>query len=160
MSDFDCGTIRELIPDFVGSRLPADDLEIVEAHVLTCADCRAELELAQMILAGRPAAPSGLLDRITRAVELDRVDRRAPTRTWWGISAAAVAALALGIGITSKPASQGSEVPGYAYEVDEGEIWVSGDGLLAGAPLFDGLSDDALAQLLDELSTGQTGGSA
>jgi hypothetical protein len=44
--------------------------------------------------------------------------------------------------------------------LNEGEIWVSDDGLLAGAPLFDGLSDDALLQLLDELSVESTGGSA
>ena len=52
------------------------------------------------------------------------------------------------------------EVPGYAYEVEEGDIWASDDGLMAGAPLFDELSDEALLQLLDELALGSAGGSA
>ena len=43
---------------------------------------------------------------------------------------------------------------------DEGEVWASDDGLVAGAPLFDGLSDDALQELLNELSSGSLGGSA
>ncbi len=160
MSDIDCGAIRELIPDFVSSRLGEDELELVEAHVPTCGECRAELELAQMILASRPVAPADLLSRITRAVARERAAQRTPPRTWWGVSAAAIAALALGIGITSKPEPQASDVPGYAYEADEGEIWVSDDGLLAGAPLFDSLSDAQLQELLDELTAGSVGGSA
>jgi hypothetical protein len=37
---------------------------------------------------------------------------------------------------------------------------MSDDGLLAGAPLFDGLSDEALVALLDELSLEGPGGAA
>jgi hypothetical protein len=157
MSDFACGTIRELIPDFVASRLGAEDLEAVEGHVTECGDCRAELELAQMILASRPRVPAGLLDRVTRAVA---ANRRAVSRPWWGISAAAVAALALGIGMPSERAQAPLDVPGFAYEAEEGQVWMSDDGLLAGAPLFDGLSDEALVALLDELSLEGPGGAA
>jgi len=157
-----CGSVRELIPDFVGSRLAGDDLAEVERHVLECADCAAELELAHAIFATRPSVPAGLLERLTTTVTtVKKVRPLQPTRTWWSVAAAAVAALALGIGISSDPASQAPvDVPGYAYEVEEGDIWVSDDGLLAGAPLFDDLSDDALLELLDELSIGSAGGSA
>ena len=41
---------------------------------------------------------------------------------------------------------------------DEG-VWLSDDGLLAGAPALDGLSDEALLQLLEELVGGSAGGS-
>jgi anti-sigma factor RsiW len=157
MNDVACGTIRELIPDFVGGRLSDEELGVVERHVAECGDCLAELELAQMILASRAPVPDGLIDRITRAVA---TSRRAPSRAWWGLSAAAVAALALGIGITSERGEVPVDVPGFAYEVDEGDVWLSDDGLVAGAPLFEGLSDEALVQLLDELSPGAPGGAA
>lgn len=158
MSDLQCGTARELIPDFVGSRLASDDVAAAEEHLTSCAECRAELELAQLLFASRADVPSGLAERVVAAVRTDRVGSRRP---WWGITAAAVAALALGIGIASEPSSQlDLEVPGYAYEVEEGALWLSDDGLLAGAPSLDALSDEALEQLLDELLVGAAGGAA
>ena len=158
MNETECGTVRELIPDFVGSRLAAEGVERVEGHVRACAECLAELELAQVLLASRASVPEELLERIMRN---SVTERSAPARTWWGVSAAAIAALALGIGITSDPAQEAPvEVPGFAYEAEEGEIWSSDDGLLAGAPALDELSDEALLQLLDELTVGSTGGSA
>ncbi len=160
MSDAQCGTIRELIPDFVGSRLGDEELEVVERHVTECAECRAELELAQVILASRPVVPPELVERVTRAVV---ADRRSPSHPWWGVSAAAIAALALGIGIVSDRGTieVSVDVPGFAYEMYEGDLWLSDDdGLLAGAPSIYGLSDEELVQLLDELSIGASGGAA
>lgn len=157
-NETECGRIRELIPDRVNGALTAVERAQLDAHVRVCAECRSELELAGVLFASRPAVPSALLGRIERAA---RADRRTPAHTWWGVSAAAIAALALGIGITSNEApEQGAEVPGYAYEAEEGEIWVSDDGLVAGAPAIEELSDEALLQLLDELSTGNGGGGA
>ena len=157
-NETECGWVRESIPDFVGATLPSDERGRVERHIVACAECRAELELVQVLRASRPAVPEGLLDRIHRAAV---VDRRAPTRTWWGVSAAAIAALALGIGITSDSALEAHvDVPGFAHEAEEGEIWLSDDGLLAGAPALEDLSDEALLELLDELSAGSGGGAA
>ena len=158
MNDIDCAAARELIPDFVASRLASEEADQVERHVQTCADCLAELELAQILFASRASVPEALLERILRnSVTV----RAAPARTWWGVSAAAVAALALGIGITADPAPETpAEVPGFATETEEGEVWLSDDGLLAGAPALDDLSDEALLQLLDELTVGPSGGAA
>jgi hypothetical protein len=154
----ECGDVREMIPDVVGAAASAEGRERFDAQVRQCPDCRAELELARIIYSSRAAAPHALLERIQHAA---REDRRAPARTWWGVSAAAIAALALGIAITSDPAPGASgDVPGYASEAEEGEIWLSDDGLLAGAPALGDLSDEALLQLLDELSTGLGGGTA
>ena len=153
----ECGHVRELIPDAVVGVLGAT--ADVEAHAATCAECSAEFELARVLYATRPTVPTGLLERIERTAA---AERRSPPRThaWWGISAAAIAALALGIGITSDQSTDlTTEVP-VAYEAAEGEIWVSDDGLLAGAPALDDLSDEALLQLLDELTTGAGGGAA
>lgn len=157
MNEFACASIRELIPDFVGSRLPAEELHAVDTHVTECGTCRAELELAQTVLASRPPVPAGLAERVTRAV---LADRRAGSRPWWGLTAAAVAALALGLGMSSERPQTAVEVPGFAREVDEEAGWLSDDGLVAGAPMFDGLSDEALTALLDELTLAQSGGAA
>jgi anti-sigma factor RsiW len=152
----DCGDVRELIPDLVAGRLPADQAARVQSHMATCADCRAELDLVRLLHATRADVPADLLDRITRA----SIARR-PARTWWGISAAAIAALALGIGIVSDDASApGAEPSVFVREAEEGEIWLSDDGLVAGAPALDELSDEALLELLDELTNVSTGGGA
>lgn len=153
-----CGRMRELIPDFVAGRLSADDADAVDGHVAICGECRAEVELARLVHASRPRVPEGLLERVLESVA---ARREQPSRAWWGISAAAVAALALGIGMSSHGGTAAPvDVPGYAYETEEGEVWVSDDGLLAGAPSFDDLTDDALLQLLDELTGASAGGSA
>ncbi len=156
----ECGTVRELIPGFVGGALSPADRMVVQRHVAACADCRSELDLVQLLYSSRGSAPAGLLARVERAAAADRmVPRR--THTWWGVSAAAIAALALGIGITSNRApTSTTEVPAYVYEAAEGEIWMSDDGLVAGAPSFDDLSDEALLEFLDDLTVGTGGGAA
>jgi hypothetical protein len=158
MIETECGWVRDSIPDFARSMLPFEGAARVERHVAVCSECRSELELVQVLLASRPSVPAGLLHRIERGAV---ADRRAPTRTWWGVSAAAIAALALdiGIGSDSAPTTTG-DVPGFAYEAEEGDIWLSDDGLLAGAPALGDLSDEALLELLDELTTGSGGGAA
>ena len=120
-----------------------------------CADCRAELDLVRLLYASRAEVPEGLLERLTRETMAGR-----PARAWWGISAAAIAALALGIGIGSHDPAPAAEVPGFAREAEAGEIWLSDDGLVAGAPALDDLSDDALLQLLDDLTNSSAGGTA
>jgi anti-sigma factor RsiW len=143
-----------MIPELVGGRLSAAETSRVQGHVATCSDCRAELDLVRLLFSTRADVPAGLLERIRQASATRR-----PARTWWGISAAAIAALALGIGIVSSDASApGTEVPAFVREAEEGEIWVSDDGLVAGAPALDDLSDEALQQLLDELTNVSTGG--
>ncbi|MDG2283007.1 MAG: hypothetical protein P8L45_07780 [Longimicrobiales bacterium] len=150
MSQTDCGTIRECLPDFAAGRLDDDAGNAVTAHLPTCAECRAELELIQMLLAAPPMVPAALEDQLTTAV---RTSRQPTGRPWWGISAAAVAALALGIGVsTDRPEAIDGPVPDFASETGEGELWPSDDGLLAGEPSLDGLSDEALIELLEELT--------
>lgn len=158
MTELDCGAVRELIPDLVRGGLSPGQGTAVREHVASCAECRAELALARGLFSTRAEVPVALADRVIEAVH---ADRPGSTRPWWGVSAAAIAALALGIGIVSQPSSVDTvEVPGYAYEVDEGVLWSSEDGLLAGAPLLDDLTDEALEQLLDELTLGSSGGAA
>lgn len=157
MTQMHCGDVQEAMPDFAAGRLPADGLRAVEAHLDGCADCAEELEIVRLLMAGTATAPEGLADRIV--VALERRPRRA-TRPWWGLSAAAVAALAIGIGVTSEQGALGVAAGlDLASELEEGELWVSDDGLLAGAPELEGLSDEALLELLDQLMSETGGGS-
>ena len=158
MKETQCGSIREHISASGGNRLTADEVASVEAHVAECDECRAEFELVRVIFGSRAIVPTGLAERVARAVSHDT---RTPQRAWWGLTAAAVAALALGVGITSEPSISGDfDVPDFAYEIEDGDLWFSDDGLIAGAPVLDGLSVEVLLELLDELSVGSAGGSA
>ncbi len=158
MSYENCAIVRELIPEFVISRLGEDDLDLVECHISGCASCRGELELVQMIFASRPEVPATLTEVVTPAI-IDGL--KLPSHTWQVLSAAAIAALALGIGIAlDPPTNVAIDVPGFAYGIEEGDVWLTDDALVAGAPSFADLSDEALAELSDELSAGTPGGTA
>ena len=153
-----CVGVRELLPDFVAERLDKVDRETIATHIAACAMCQEELELVRLLFAARATVPQGLDDRV-----LDAVTRppRPAHRPWWGLSAAAVAAIALGVGISSDPGvSTAPSDSDFATEFEEGEFWVSDDGMLAGAPSLDALSDEALMELLEELAAETPGGAA
>jgi hypothetical protein len=154
-----CAATRELLPDRAADRLDGPTRARVDQHVATCVECRSELELVDLLLATRIVPPAGLDQAVMGAL----ARRRRPVRRpWWGLSAAAVAAVALGIGITSESRDVGdvSAPSELATEFEEGEFWMSDDGLLAGAPSLDALSDDALGELLEELVAERPGGGA
>ena len=148
MNPKDCGTVRELIPDVARMGAVAENLRRVELHAATCEECRAELDLVRMLHATRPEPRLDLVHRIERRL---RLDRQALQRPWWGLTAAAVAALALGIGFSSGP---GGEIvaPAFALEAEDGLSLDTEDGLIAGGIVFDELSDDALGRLLEALA--------
>jgi len=159
MSSNDCATIREMIPDVAAGRADAAARGVVDSHTAACDECAAELRLARGLAETIPVAPVDLSARVLDAV---RNGRRPARRGWWGLSAAAVAALALGIGITSGPVENGTSAGSgeIAIESEEEELWLSEDGILAGAPVLETLSDEALAELLDELTPSTQGGQA
>lgn len=155
MSQTECGAVREMIPDVGAARADEAARVLVESHAAGCFECAEELALTRTLFAARPEIPVDISQAVVSRV------RRAPrtvSRPWWGISAAAVAALALGIGITSGPGPDAGLDGIVVVEAeDEDELWLSDDGVLAGAPVWETLSDEALAELLDELSALQGG---
>lgn len=154
----DCATIREMIPDVAAGRLAGEAVGVLEAHVVACGDCRAELELARALYESRPRVSVDMSGRVLTAL---RRRRRVDHRPTWGLAAAAVAALALGIGISSGPGVTDSSLTDeMSTDVAEEGLWLSDDGMLAGAPMIETLSDEALAELLEELTGPSTGGQA
>ena len=154
-----CADVRELLPDYAAGRLEEAAAARIERHVGACDECREELDLVGMLLSTRVAPPVGLDDRIVSSIGRRRMVAHRP---WWGLSAAAVAAVALGIGISSGPTGTTDplQIEPVATEFEEGDFWVSDDGLLAGAPALEDLSDEALEQLLEELAAETPGGAA
>jgi anti-sigma factor RsiW len=152
MSDMGCEGAREMLPEYVVGGLSQTTRRELEAHLSTCLECREEAELVTLLSGSRPEAPAALAGRIHAALERQR---RVVLRPWWGVAAAAVAAVALGIGVTSRQEGGTLAVPAYVAGVDEDEMWLTDDGLIAGAPALDGLSEDDLEQLLAEMSGGQ-----
>lgn len=159
MNTAHCETVRDRIPDFVRGCLREADAALVRAHLEECVDCRMETELVGSLRAARPVEPEGLSRRIEEAV---RRDRHTQWRPWWGLAAASVAAVALGIGVLSKtsPTEEPGDVPAYVASAEEVSLWPADDGLIAGGPALEALSDEALQTLLDELEPKAPGGAA
>lgn len=151
-----CDTIREWLPDHAGGRLDAVRAASLADHLDACDTCAREARLASLLYSARPAPPAGLSGRIQLAVR----ERPQPSfRPWWGLAAAAVAAVALGIGIAvPRSGAPDAGLPAFAAAAEESDFWLSDDGLIAGAPTFEDLSDEALVALLEELEGGGGGG--
>ncbi|MEQ8331422.1 MAG: hypothetical protein RH859_13265 [Longimicrobiales bacterium] len=147
-----CERVRERLSE---QAVPLDADE--EAHLQACQDCAAEAELIRLLRGSRPEVPAELVGRIESALARERTSRGG-RRPWWGLAAAAVAAVALGLGVPG--GDRTGDVPAYAAEEATLELWPSDDGEIAGLPALDALSDDALAVLLDELGPSGPGGAA
>jgi anti-sigma factor RsiW len=171
MSAEDCDRIREVLPEWILGTLGPESGSDVTRHLATCPDCSREEEVLRRLLSVRPSPPEGLAARIQArlkeemaldpepdstpapgdVIPLFRRHRWAPT---WALSAAAVVILSLGIGIVWN----GAEIPEVgqgssqaATEEPAPEAWLWDDGMVAGAPVYDGLTDDQLETLIEEL---------
>jgi anti-sigma factor RsiW len=146
---------RERIPDLVAGRSSQDEAAQLAGHLSACAECAAEAELVTLLYEARSEPPEGLASRIQGAARMSGFRGGAGARPWWGLAAAAVAALALGIGVVSERGTGlGPEIPAYVAAAEDVGLWASDDGLIAGAPALENLSEEALLTLLEEMSTG------
>jgi anti-sigma factor RsiW len=102
----DCEACRRLLPAYGDNELSVESALEVERHIRACLQCRAVLERQRRFsqtlgrLYPRAALPSGLEDRIRRAV------RAAPGARFWlnGLALAASLLLALGVAwLLSRP---------------------------------------------------------
>ena len=96
----DCPNVefRDRLPDLVHERLERHERALVLAHVASCEDCRAELELLRSMRVVLAAGPRIDVSRIVASLPapMSVVSRRASTRsrlTDWRVAAAAVVVL-------------------------------------------------------------------
>jgi hypothetical protein len=163
--------MRDLLPDWIVGTHPPEIAGAVGEHLLTCSGCQAEEKVLRTLLASRPEPPTGLEERIKASVRKDRstgtqvegeapepkvipLFRRYPRTPAWALSAAAVVILSLGIGVIWN----GKDLPDVeqgpvqvAAEEPLPEAWLWDDGMVAGAPVYDGLTDEELEALIQEL---------
>jgi len=153
-----CEWIRELIPDYAAGRLTDDEIALADLHFADCNECRDELDLVHLVFSSRAMEPEGLAIKINAAVHSRRVTGH---RQWWGAAAAAVALLAIGLNMILDRSGPGDlPLAESEFEIESENLWLTDDALIAGAPMLGGLSDEALTQLLEELTVGTSGGAA
>lgn len=165
-----CEQVRDLLPDWIlGSVDPAQE-RLVSEHLSSCRECGKEEGVLRALLAHRPEPPLGLEERLrarvreavgspaseaenNRDAAIVPFRRRPRWASTWVLSAAAVLVLSLAIGLLWN----GENGPGMedtlqvASEEPLPEAWLWDDGMVAGAPVLDGLTDEQLEALIEEL---------
>lgn len=97
MSDCTNVEIRELLPEYLHQELDAAARARVEAHLVTCAECAAELTLLRSVREAYALAPAISTAAIVRALPPARlVQPRAAARMTWLRIAAVVSFISVG----------------------------------------------------------------
>jgi hypothetical protein len=144
-----CATVKDLLPEFVRGELGDERRRWVVEHVTICADCQEEVELLQRIGSDTVRVPAGLAYDIKDALAREQASARRSVR-WRVPAAAAAVALALGTAVVWERARSLPEVGPLGRE-PFAVVWPSDDADVAGAPILEGLSDDDLMLLFEEL---------
>lgn len=157
---------REALPDVAAGRADDQVRARVLAHVAGCAACAGELRLLEALYAGRPALSEERAERIARVLLTGASPAgvspvvgpdggRFRRRRWlptWTLAAAAMAGLALGTPLLVERMGSGEQAADAGGDLDvTGNVWLSEDPMVAGGPVFESLTDDQLAQLLEEM---------
>ena len=148
-----CATLKDLLPEFVRGELGDERRRWVVEHVTVCADCQEEVELLQRIRSDTVRVLAGLAYDIKDALARDHASARRSVRRsvrWRVPAAAAAVALALGTAVVWERARSLPEVGPLGRE-PFAVVWPSDDADVAGAPILEGLSDDDLMLLFEEL---------
>ena len=146
-----CAEIRDLLP-LSGSGFQGDsDRSDIEAHLQNCADCRAEAQFVGWLGEFRPEPPTSILRGVLDGAAGREWVRRPRWRSLsWSLSAAAVAILALGVGMFWSPAPAADPLWTLALE-PEPTTWYGDEWIVAGGLVPEALSDDMLRSLLQEM---------
>lgn len=142
-----CDRVKDLLAPWVREELSAADRRFVEEHVDGCEECSAEASLVRALHAGVPNMPDDLTARVTASIATTPLRRR----VWMGpqLAAAAIVVLALGTAVLWRQLP--GEGNGVLAEEPLALTWPTDDGFIAGVAMLDDLSDEALAELLEEL---------
>jgi anti-sigma factor RsiW len=145
-----CGRIRDLLPLALNGTLLFGERAEVEAHLAGCQECRSEELFLRRVLAARPRAPGSLVLSVMEALDGTTPGRMGRGSLTWGLRAAAVAVLALGVGVLW----QWTETPDpmWSLALDApAESWGQEDWMVAGSALLDGVSEETLLALFEEM---------
>lgn len=111
--------VRDALPDLLHGRLGEIDRVTMTAHVDTCPDCRAELELLRTLRAAAPLAPGIDAARVVSLLPSGTVaSRPAPVMRRTAFKVAAALALVLAGTWAFVAARRGDNVPAVASSVD------------------------------------------
>jgi anti-sigma factor RsiW len=167
----DCSGVRDLLPERILGVLPPELATPMEEHLSNCSECSREESLLRTVFTSRPEVPPTLAPRIQSRLREEMamghrpeaVRRPAsilsgfslrPRAPAWVLSAAAVAVLSLGIAVVWN----GEDLPEVGQDPVQvkteepiPESWLWDDGIVAGAPVLDGFSDQELEALIKEL---------
>lgn len=166
-----CEFYADALVDLVEGGLEPGRAERVEAHLETCDECRASVEVIRAVRGAPAPMPEALEARIQAAVrgapaDVAQVHRSEPTpwetlRGWrrWALPVAAAAAVAFWIGANELITADTSVEPGQTVEVeamtdyDPYGAWPGSDGELAGDLVLGELSVEELEALLEEMES-------
>lgn len=165
MNEMTCDHVLDRLPDLAAGRIGESDAAALHAHLGGCADCAEAWSVVSLLAEAGPApVPPGLEARLQAAVRADGVGSAAGAAggrrgiPHWRLAAAAGIVLALATPVLMDRMGTGNGVLPDDLEVAEAlteslpSPWLGEDeGIVAGAPVLDGLSDEALEQLLEEM---------
>ncbi|MGH7663444.1 MAG: zf-HC2 domain-containing protein [Gemmatimonadaceae bacterium] len=157
MNDCQNVEIRDRLPDLMHGRLAPERRAEVEAHVASCADCRAELKLLTSVRdtfgAGAPAG-SPAIDRARIVTAVVSAQRAGPAVVlqhrrlgWRGVAAAAAVIVAVGVG--SAIVTSGGERGWGSSAGDGSTVAVAAADESAGPAVDAGLTPGALSELTE-----------
>ena len=173
--------IREKLPDLLHGALGADVMERAEAHLATCEECKAELNVLRAVKSAVVFAPTVDVDQVVRRIPPYRaivpaLELPARPRLVSWLVAATLAIAVIGVGsvlvtrqdVTNDPTSVAATVPSANNAPQPTQAAKAPDAAtlsgtaaatrqphahaLALAADVDGLSDGSLVQLMNDMS--------
>ena len=160
MMEWNCEEVLARLPE-VAHGHDGPDTSGVHEHLDGCASCREEWEVVRLLAeAGPVPVPATLEARVQAAVRAGAqpgLGRRRSVPTWRLAAAAGIVlAVATPILVDQMSDRQLGTLDDAEVTAALGERlpspWLDDDeGIVAGAPVLDGLSDEALEQLLEEM---------
>ena len=156
MSNDACARTLPLLPEWIRGELEGSEAGRVEAHVEACEACGAEAALLRALARTRAEPPPELAGRIKGALRTAGASTER-AGSWPALVprvAAAAAVLVLAATVVLLPGGGEGDGAGGGPELAMDavpEVWLSDDGMVAGAPLLAELSEEELATLLEEM---------
>jgi predicted anti-sigma-YlaC factor YlaD len=182
MNDCTDNDIRELLPDLLHGALGAGAVERAEAHLASCEECRAELQVLRTVQSAAVFAPTIDVDQVvrrippySRIVPAVEAPARSRLRSWLVAATVAIAIVGVGSmvvtrqGVTTAPTSVATTLPSATIPAQSTPVvsktpasgassavavgtQPSHTHALAVAADVDGLTDGNLVQLMSDMN--------